>query len=614
MHRTNRAATTTTIALFSLAPLSMTMASASASPAAASTLALAPSAPRDDTQEPVEMRAELAIDAVTLYRSRAAVTRSGAVDLNQGLYQLRVGPLPETADLDSVRARVGAGAKLLDVRTETVALPAPTSDNPRVREVLAAIEAAKARIADLARKTANNLAAQKTIDSIAAKAAGDASQALGGAMEPVKLRAQLEFIEAERERLTSAALALADDSRKAAAELQTLEGRLAEAGGAPPAQRFALVSVAVPTGGKIEMHVTYLVARAGWQPAYAVRGEPDAGTLALEFDAVVKQSTGEDWKDVAMVLSTAQPTQAANPSPIEPLYLSLYEPQPVETSRGPGGVGGGGGGFAGGRFGAPAPTTGAAYDAEMADAPMSKMEFAAKAASLENLGRDASIGGEGPAVEYRLPRSFTAPSDAAGERRTRVATIDAKPTYALVARPLVESDVYLRARFRNESGYLLLAGDARMYLGADSIGRTQLAETPVGGEVELWFGKEPRVTVVREVLSKSQSESGVFSKATEINRAYRISLVNTLTRAVDVEVWDRMPVSQNAEAKVELREVSPAVATDENYTRDEKPQGILKWTLTLPARAADAIAKPASIGWKTRISWPREKILEGDED
>ena len=602
MHRTNRAATTTTIALFSLAPLSMTMASASASPAAASTLALAPSAPRDDTQEPVEMRAELAIDAVTLYRSRAAVTRSGAVDLNQGLYQLRVGPLPETADLDSVRARVGAGAKLLDVRTETVALPAPTSDNPRVREVLAAIEAAKARIADLARKTANNLAAQKTIDSIAAKAAGDASQALGGAMEPVKLRAQLEFIEAERERLTSAALALADDSRKAAAELQTLEGRLAEAGGAPPAQRFALVSVAVPTGGKIEMHVTYLVARAGWQPAYAVRGEPDAGTLALEFDAVVKQSTGEDWKDVALVLSTAQPTRAANPSDIGPIYVDAFDPkgQRAVSSAAP-------------RMdpGVPPPAGEAAFaDDDSGNGAMSRK----RGAAIESLSNDAAIGGSGAAVEYRLPRAFSAPSDANGERRTRVANIDGKPVFTLVARPVAETDVFLRARLMNESGFILLPGQARVYLGSDSIGTAALGEIAVGGEIELWFGKEPGVTVKREIVSKKASESGVFSKSKGVDREYRVSLTNTLARPVEVELWDRAPVSRNEEVKVELTAIAPALATDAKYLEDERPQGLLKWMLPLPAREAGKEAAPVTISWKTRVVWPDGMYLSGDAD
>ena len=153
-----------------------------------------------------------------------------------------------------------------------------------------------------------------------------------------------------------------------------------------------------------------------------------------------------------------------------------------------------------------------------------------------------------------------------------------------------------------------------MYLGADSIGRANIAETAVGSEVELWFGKEPRVTAKREMLTKVNSESGVFSKAKGIDRGYRIELTNTLARAVDVEVWDRVPVSRNAQAKIELKDVTPALATDEKYTKDAKPQGLLKWTLAVPARADGKDPKSVAIAWKTRLTWPEGMIMSGDVD
>ncbi|MEY3022396.1 MAG: hypothetical protein RIS86_1594 [Planctomycetota bacterium] len=567
-------------------------------------VAATPVSTPDDTERPVAMRADLAIGSVTLYRGRAAVTREGSVDLDAGLYELRVGPLPASADLESVQARIGGGAGLLDVKTETVARPAPTSDNPRVREALARVEAAEAAKSDLERRLANNAAAQKTVDSIAAKAASDASQSLGGGLDPERLRAQLAFIEDERERLTAAQAELSRGLRAAAGELDAAQRALADAGGAPPTERFALVTVAVPDAGKVPVAVTYLVRDADWTPSYTVRGDPEAGTLVLEFDAVVRQATGEDWDEVALVLSTAVPTRAANPARVEPVYLEIVEPMPDEAY---GFLGGGSGGA---EFGIALNRAEpmAAPGAPMMDAaPMEKSDRARRAMA------DASAGGTGPAAEYRIPRAFTAASDAAAEARTRVATIDAKPDFTLVAKPVVDQSVYLRADFRNESPYLLLPGQARMYLGADSIGRTTIGETPVGGEVELWFGKEPRVTVKRELVSRKSSESGVFSKSKEISREYRIELANTLARAVDVEVWDRVPVSRSADARIEIREISPALSEDAQYLKDARPQGLLKWTVALPARDAGE-PKPVAISWRTRLSWPDGKLLEGDVD
>ena len=226
-----------------------------------------------------------------------------------------------------MQAKLGAGARLLDVKTETIALPAPTSDNPRVRDALAAVEEARANLAEVDRRSTNNAASTKLVDSIAAKTATDASHALGSALDPDKLRAQIAFIESERERLTTDALALTKERTKAAGELAARQQVLDSIGGARPAQRYAVISAAVPQSATVPVSLTYLVGNATWRPAYTVRGDPDAGTIALEFDAVVKQATGEDWRDVALVLSTAQPTRAANPRSLDPLYLDLFDPR-----------------------------------------------------------------------------------------------------------------------------------------------------------------------------------------------------------------------------------------------------------------------------------------------
>ncbi len=550
----------------------------------------------DDALKPVASRAELPITSVSVYRSRAAVTRSAECALAQGVHELRVGPLPEFADLDSVQAKIGAGGKLLDVKTETTALPAPSSDNPRVREALEAVDKARAELAEVDRLSANNTATTKLIDSIAAKTAADASQALGGALDPEKLRGQIAFVEGERNRLTREGLELAKLRVKAAGELSAREKALAAAGGAPPVERYALITIAVPQGGKVPVALTYLVGNATWKPAYTVRGDPAAGALKIEFDAVVKQATGEDWSDVALVLSTAQPTRAANPSEIGAIYLDVFDPSAPRAVS------------------SAAPMMAPGVPPPAGDFSGNGAMSRKAGAAIESLSNDAEVGGSGAAVEYRLPRAFTAPSDANGERRTRVANIDGKPVFTLVARPVAETDVFLRARLMNESGFILLPGQARVYLGSDSIGTAALGEIAVGGEIELWFGKEPGVTVKREVVSKKASESGVFSKSKGVDREYRVSLTNTLARAVEVELWDRVPVSRNEQVKVELTAIAPALATDAKYLKDERPQGLLKWMLPLPARVAGKEAAPVTISWKTRVVWPDGMYLAGDAD
>jgi len=166
----------------------------------------------------------------------------------------------------------------------------------------------------------------------------------------------------------------------------------------------------------------------------------------------------------------------------------------------------------------------------------------------------------------------------------------------------------------NESGFILRPGQARVSLGSETTGTAALGEIALGGEIELGFGKEPGVTVKREIVSKKASESGVFSKSKGVDREYRVSLTNTLARPVEVELWDRAPVSRNEEVKVELTAIAPALATDAKYLEDERPQGLLKWMLPLPAREAGKEAAPVTISWKTRVVWPDGMYLSGDAD
>ena len=90
--------------------------------------------------------------------------------------------------------------------------------------------------------------------------------------------------------------------------------------------------------------------------------------------------------------------------------------------------------------------------------------------------------------------------------------------------------------------------------------------------------------------------------------------MNTLSRAVEVEVWDRVPVTRNEQVKIELRDLSPALATDARFVENAKPQGLLKWVVSLPARKDGAEAAPTLIRWKTRTTWPESMSLVGDAD
>ena len=83
--------------------------------------------------------------------------------------------------------------------------------------------------------------------------------------------------------------------------------------------------------GKVELSFTYVVTNATWTPLYDLRvslftedkGQKSENThLNLQYRASVYQSTGEDWKDVVLTLSTASPTQFVGIPTLKPARVS----------------------------------------------------------------------------------------------------------------------------------------------------------------------------------------------------------------------------------------------------------------------------------------------------
>ncbi|MCA9284691.1 MAG: mucoidy inhibitor MuiA family protein, partial [Phycisphaerales bacterium] len=282
---------------------------------------VSPAADQEVERTPVAI--PLAIDApvkaVTVYRGRAAVTRRGAVQLDPGIFELRFSNLPERVDAGSLQARATGVGRILSV--EYVQRTVAYAEDPAVAALDRTIEAVKKRIGELADEQAVLAQQSKLVDGVAIRVANDASDAAGTTQLDLEaLRRQMVFVGEQRTALADR-IRTNDDARQAAErELAVLEAdRRARASG-ETLVREAVVTVAASEGGATGVELTYLVANAGWEPTYSVRAAPPASTVAVEYDALLQQRSGEDWNDVEMVLSTAEPMRAANPPSVSPWF------------------------------------------------------------------------------------------------------------------------------------------------------------------------------------------------------------------------------------------------------------------------------------------------------
>jgi len=542
------------------------------------------------------------IGEVTLYQGRAMVSRMAAAPEREGLFELRFTNLPAAIDADSVQATVSApkgGAKLLDVRFEATRLPNDANSSPELKKAIEDLEAAQRAGQVLAMRAQRLKDQNDLLNAIAAKTATESAKDFGSkSLDPAALAAQVEWLGKARNDLIAERTALDAETLANHRLASSLDAKVNALGGRTLIERTAIVTLGKSSAAPAEVTLRYLVGDATWTPKYAARADMEAKTLSLEYDAQILQNTGESWDNIKLTLSTAQPTQRAQPNGVAPIVVDVFVPPPAAPMV---------------AASAPAPMMEAAPMARKGRGkpgegglfrsggmdPGSTGEFD-KNEAFEALFADAVAVQSGTVANFPINRAVTIPSDAQKARTQRIATIDLSPTFVHVAQPVADPAVFIKATAANSSPYQLLSGPITVFLGGDSVGRTQLPDLSAGSEMTFWLGTDRRIEAKRQLVRKGTAEKGVFGKSEVTEWEYRIDLVNTLPAAATIEVYDRMPVSRNEQVKVELPKVTPALATDAKYVADEKPQGILKWLVTVPAAAAAGKPGTLAIDWTVR--------------
>ena len=530
------------------------------------------------------------VTAVTLYPDRASVRRTVRTQLRQGLWAVRVPGLPREAESTSLQAKViapagGADApRLLGV--DYSATPRlDFASSPEGRELVERVRDLRRRIERLAQERELLAAHARLVDQVGVRPTAGGGD---GATQPIDVQSAARLIDAvaaEKRRIVEVSRTQDEQGDRLKQELDAAAQQLEQRGGGDGWDRAAVVTLAVPADAQVELEVAYLVGGAGWIPAYTVRGAAALDGVDVEYDALVMQGTGEDWKDVRLSLSTAAPSDASEPPEVDPWYVDIE--QPMEKAPG-----------------APvAMELRAMVDAAPAAAPAeSAVGRADVRRRLEEMSAAAEVQESGIAVSFELPRPVTIPSDSSRRQRTRIGAFRPEASFSFVAAPILTESVFLRGDLVNSSAFQLLPGRAQVFMGGDFVGESAMPAVAPKGEFRVFFGPDRALRARREVLSRVTGTGGIFGGSAVTTWKDRITLDNGTGRDVRVELYDRRPVSRNEKIECTLKDVLPALSGDASYVEQRQPQGILRWDLAVPASARGP--KAASVSWTVEVSHP----------
>lgn len=168
--------------------------------------------------------------------------------------------------------------------------------------------------------------------------------------------------------------------------------------------------------------------------------------------------------------------------------------------------------------------------------------------------------------------------------------------------PSVEQAVYTTLVLSNATDQALLAGPLEVAADGDFLLTTSLPTLAPGGVRRVGLGTDEAIGVTRRT-SLRESTAGLRNNVTVLDHGVHVELANRLPVPVTVEVRERVPVTSDADVRIEEKAGWEAPAADTDP--DQHAPGTRLWRVEIPAHSTSALDG----GYVIRI--PAGKALTG---
>lgn len=297
---------------------------------------------------------ESSVVAVTVYRRGALVTREATVVAGEDGYptDVQLVGLPLTLDDASLRvelrAQEGAAGEAPTAGDVRVTVAVPTADARLPPPKDDELEHARLEHATAERLLRDRRGALERLQHVRLDGRGRPEEGHAPRRSPTAARMGLLELRRRREatlheRITEAVDQVEDTRQR----LETLLERKRVASDSRNTRTFELRKAAVirlePSDADpvpaIVLRLSYFVRGARWAPAYTVRLDDAMTSGSLEVRALVGQRTGEDWRNVTLTLSTANPQHWTDLPELKAIRIGRAQPDPPRAGWRPPPVG-----------------------------------------------------------------------------------------------------------------------------------------------------------------------------------------------------------------------------------------------------------------------------------
>ncbi|PRP84046.1 hypothetical protein PROFUN_08508 [Planoprotostelium fungivorum] len=561
------------------------------------------------------------IDSVTVFLDRAEITRTIDVQSSTGTHEVRINGLPNSIVEESIRITGTGEATVLEVSFDW--LPKKIISKEGIE---AEIEGINKEITDLRREASVLQGERSIVERLSNKIVKGSTEKredekAQDLMTPAALQGMTNFLNFYDRNMDRLDTALLESESKVVEVLEAPSKVLqikektdkiselrSQLNQNQPTdnhkRRRVLLSFLTKEEKPIQFHLTYHINGASWSPKYDIRINSATtqapASLNLTCMGVIEQTTGEDWKEVQLSLSTAAPASSAVAPELTTRTIRYYVP--VRYPR----------------------RNRAVSTADMCmkesvsvledkKATKSKKSMSRRAEKEEEC--DESEEDAEPEMEvqtatarsntmsttFDIPRRSTIDSDGKSHKVT-IFILNVSPQLEYIVMPRADPRVFLQATMENTSQHTLLAGSASVFLDNNFIGTSQLSLKRDNSKYAFSLGVDNDIRVKYEAVKTTSSQSGVIRKTREVTVEHKTILSNTKKIPVTLVLHDQLPLSQEGGIKVKL--IEPEDLEEANAVLSEHTN-IIHWKVQVPAGGS------VTVPMKFTVEHPAEKTIEG---
>ena len=342
--------------------------------------------------------------------------------------------------------------------------------------------------------------------------------------------------------------------------------------------------------GEIPIDLSYYTPNAGWTALYDIRVNSKTNKVKMVYKASLTQTTGIDWKNTKLTLSTGTPNFGVSAPILTPWYLQLYVPGLYTDLQ---------------KRAAAGNATRNMIQSFSDDKLLSEVIISDgvgqfKQQKEKDLNIDPSTLqqyttlNEGQLnTNFEIDLSYDIESDG----KLHSVTIKDQEISCILknyAVPRIDKEAYLLAEVADWQNLDLLPGDANIIMDDTYIGKSVIDPTTTADTLNLSLGRDKRIAIKRSLVKELSSLKTSGGSSRQVF-TYEILVKNNKLTDINLLLKDQFPLSTIKEVEVKLEDGSDAMVNVET--------GVLTWKIELKP------GESRKVRFSYSVKYPKDKKI-----